>query len=170
LSVFVDDARSTTEDDDDDGVGLQPSLHDQNMVAAGSLFLLRPTASSCNCRHGSSNNVGQRATHLFGVESSSSSSRSLGPRQEDRIKSLLSDQSAKIEERADDGVSSLRFMGWEKTCFLLKRFQEREGRCNVTKMELSLESGWESGIGSRGWGSQIQRGESCLRRLALPVS
>jgi hypothetical protein len=116
-------------------VALQSSAHNQTMVAAGSLFLLCLSASSYNyCRHGSSSDVPRRHTTplLFGVESSSSS-RSLGPRREDRIKSVLSAQSAGMEGQVDDGVSSLRFMGWEKRYFLLKRFQEREGHCNVTK-------------------------------------
>jgi hypothetical protein len=103
------------------------------MAAAGSFFLRCLFAPSYNCRHVSSNNVRRNATPLFGMESSSSSSRSSGPRREDRIKSFLSAQSAGIEGKVDDGVNSLRFMGWKKRYFLLKRFQEREGLCNVTK-------------------------------------
>ena len=125
--------RERTTTSGDNGDGPHSSAHNQIMVAPGSLFLLCLTASSYNCRQGYRSDLSRHATPLFGVESSLSSSRSSGPRQEDQIKRSPSSQSAGIEGQIDDGVSSLRLMGWEKRYSLLKRFQEREGHCNVTK-------------------------------------
>ena len=103
------------------------------MVAAGKLFLLCLSALSYNCCQGYSTDVRRHATPLFDVKSPSSS-RSSGPRPEDRIKSSLSAQSAGVEGQIDDGVNSVGVQGWEKRYLLLKRFQEREGHCNVPQL------------------------------------
>jgi hypothetical protein len=80
-------------------------------VAAGGLFLLCLTASSCPCRHGSASDVRRHATPLLGVMTSSSSSDS-GPRGEVRKQSRPR-------------------VPWEETLSSLKEFKKREGHCNV---------------------------------------
>jgi hypothetical protein len=73
------------------------------MVAAGCLFLLCLTASSCPCRCGSAGDARRHATPSWGKIASSSSSDDSGPRREDRKQRFI----------------------------LLQQFQTREGHCNV---------------------------------------
>ena len=105
------------------------------MVASFSLFLLSLSASSYHCRHRSTDDGRRHATPLFGVKSSSSS-RSSGLRREEEKKSLLSAHSARIEGQKIDGggnilTSDIHELHWKEKHLLLKRFQEREGHCNV---------------------------------------